>query len=283
MSELRRRMVADLRIRNYAPATQVMYIRRVQAMAEHFGRSPATLSREEVRGYLRLLSEQGASRSTFAQVVGALRFLYRFTLDRPEMVPDLPYPREKRRHPVVLSPEEVVRLLNAMPNLKHRTVAMVLFGAGLRISEGLALELRDIDSDRGVITVRHGKGDRDRQVPLSEVLLAALRTYWRAYEPDPFLFPGKDGKAAMGKGTIQKAIRTARARAGIAKPVTPHVLRHTYATHLLESGTDLRVIQILLGHGSLKTTQRYLHVATERVRSTVSPLDSLASELVKSE
>ena len=143
MSELRRRMVADLRIRNYAPATQVMYIRRVQAMAKHLGRSPADLGREEIREYLRLLSEQGASRSTFAQVVGALRFLYRITLDRPEMVPDLPYPREKRRHPVVLSPEEVARLLNAMPNLKHRSVAMVLYGTGLRISEALALELRD--------------------------------------------------------------------------------------------------------------------------------------------
>jgi len=164
-----------------------------------------------------------------------------------------------------------------MANLKHRTVAMVLYGAGLRISEALALELRDIDSDRGVILVRHGKGDRDRQVPLSEVLLAGLRSYWQAYQPDPFLFPGKDEKAPMGKGTIQKAIRNARARAGIAKPVTPHVLRHSYATHLL--GTDLRVIQILLGHGSLKTTQRYLHVATERVRSTVSPLDHLASAL----
>jgi integrase/recombinase XerD len=279
MSELRRRMLADLRIRNYAPATQDMYIRRVRAMAEHFSRSPADLSREEVRDYLRLLSEQGASRSTFAQVVGALRFLYAITLDRPEMVPDLPYPREKRRHPVVLSAEEVVRLLNAMGNLKHRTVAMVLYGAGLRISEALALELRDIDGDRDVITVRHGKGDRDRQVPLSGVLLTTLRTYWRAYRPEPFLFPGQDGKGPMGKGTIQKAIRTARVRASIAKPVTPHVLRHTHATHLLEAGTDLRVIQILLGHGSLKTTQRYLHVATERVRSTVSPLDSLAPEL----
>jgi integrase/recombinase XerD len=283
MSELRRSMVADLRIRNYAETTQDIYIRRVQAMAEHFGRSPAALSREEVRGYLRLLSEQGASRSSFAQVVGALRFLYAITLDRPEMVPDLPYPREKRRHPVVLSAEEVVRLLNAMANLKHRTVAMVLYGVGLRISEALALEVRDIDSDRGVITVRHGKGDRDRQVPLAGVLLSALRTYWRAYRPEPFLFPGQDGKGPMGKGTIQKAIRTARVRAGIAKPVTPHGLRHSYATHLLESGTDLRVIQILLGHGSLKTTQRYLHVATERVRSTVSPLDALASELVKTE
>jgi site-specific recombinase XerD len=272
-------MLADLRIRNYASATQDMYIRRVRAMAEHFSRSPADLSREEVRDYLRLLSEQGASRSTFAQVVGALRFLYQVTLDRPEMVPDLPYPREKRRHPVVLSPQEVVRLLNAMANLKHRTVAMVLYGAGLRISEALALELRDIDGDRDVITVRHGKGDRDRQVPLSGVLLATLRTYWRAYRPEPFLFPGQDGKGPMGKGTIQKAIRTARVRAGIAKPVTPHVLRHTHATHLLEAGTDLRLIQILLGHGSLKTTQRYLHVATERVRSTVSPLDSLAPEL----
>lgn len=284
MSELRQRMLTDLRIRNYAERTQAIYITRVADMARHLRRSPAALSAEEVHEYLRYLKEEReVSRSAFAQVVGALRFLYRFTLDRPEMVPHIPYPRIKRRHPVVLSPEEVVRLLNAIGNLKHRTVAMVLYGAGLRISEALALELRDIDSGRMVITVRHGKGDADRQVALSAVLLEALRTYWQAYRPARCLFPGQDPEKPMVSSTIQRVLKAARVRARIAKPAGPHVLRHSYATHLMEAGTDLRVIQTLLGHRSLRTTQIYTHVATERVRATRSPLDDLGPELVAAE
>jgi len=281
MSELRQRMLTDLRIRNYAERTQAIYITCVAEMARHLRRSPAALSAEEVREYLRYLKEEReVSRSTFAQAVGALRFLYRHTLDRPEMVPHIPYPRSKRRHPVVLSPAEVVRLLKAIGNVKHRTVAMVLYGAGLRISEALALELRDIDSGRMVITVRHGKGDSDRQVALSAVLLEALRTYWLAYRPARCLFPGQDREKPMVSSTIQRALKAARVRAGIAKPAGPHVLRHSYATHLMEAGTDLRVIQTLLGHRSLRTTQIYTHVATERVRATRSPLDDLGPELV---
>jgi len=281
MSELRQRMLTDLRMRNYAERTQGIYVTRVAEMALHFKRSPDTLSAEEVHGYLRHLKEaRGISRSAFAQVVGALRFLYRVTLDRAEMIPHIPYPRLKRRHPVVLSPEEVVRLLKAIGNLKHRTVAMVLYGAGLRISEALALELRDVDSARMVLTVRHGKGDQDRQVALSSVLLEALRVYWRAYQPRRYLFPGQEMDKPMGPSTIQRALKAARARAGIAKPASPHTLRHSYATHLMEAGTDLRVIQTLLGHRSLRTTAIYTHVATERVRTTRSPLDALSVELV---
>lgn len=281
MSELRQQMLADLRIRNYAERTQEIYITRVAEMARHFARSPQDLTKEEVRGYLRELKEgRRVSRSAFAQVIGALRFLYRVTLDRPDMVPYLPYPRLKRRHPVVLSAEEVVRLLRAIENLKHRTVAMVLYGAGLRISEALALELRDVDSARMVLTVRHGKGDRDRQVALSSVLLEALRAYWRAYRPSSWLFPGQKADRPLGPSTIQRAVKAARLKAKIAKPATPHTLRHSYATHLMEAGTDLRVIQTLLGHGSLRTTQIYTHVATERVRRTRSPLDALSPELV---
>jgi site-specific recombinase XerD len=284
MSELRRKMLTDLKIRNYAERTQEIYIARVAEMARYLKRSPADLSGEEVRDYLRYLKEERrVSRSAFVQVIAALRFLYGFTLKRQEMVPHMPYPRGKRRHPVVLSPEEVVRLLNAIPNLKHRTVAMVLYGAGLRISEALALELRDIDSDRMVITVRHGKGDSDRQVALSEVLLKSLRTYWLGYRPVRCLFPGVDREKPMVSSTIQRALKAARVRAGIAKPAGPHVLRHSYATHLMEAGTDLRVIQTLLGHCSLKTTQIYTHVATERVRTTRSPLDRLRPELVDAE
>jgi len=284
MSELRQRMLTDLRIRNYAERTQEIYITRVAEMARHFKRSPEELGHEEVRDYLRYLKEErGVSRSSFAQVVGALRFLYRETLQRPEMVPHIPYPRLKRRHPVVLSPEEVAGLLKAIRNLKHRTVAMVLYGAGLRISEALALELRDIDSGRMVITVRHGKGDADRQVALSVVLLEALRTYWRAYRPVRCLFPGRDPEKPLTSSAIQRALKAARVRAGIAKPAGPHVLRHSYATHLMEAGTDLRVIQTLLGHRSVRTTQIYTHVSREHVRRTRSPLDDLGPELVAAE
>ena len=281
MSELREQMLTDLRIRNYAERTQGIYIRRVAEMALYFKRSPDTLTADDVRGYLRHLKEErGVSRSAFAQMVGALRFLYRVTLDEPEMVAHIPYPRLKRRHPVVLSPEEVVRLLRAIRNLKHRTVAMVLYGAGLRISEALVLELRDVDSARMVLTVRRGKGDQDRQVALSSVLLEALRVYWRAYRPRSWLFSGQVPDQPLGPATIQRAVKAARVRAGIAKPASPHTLRHSYATHLMEAGTDLRVIQTLLGHRSLRTTAIYTHVATERVRTTRSPLDALSPDLV---
>ena len=228
MSELRQQMLADLRIRNYAERTQEIYIGRVAEMARHFKRSPEELTKEEVRGYLRYLKEERrVSRSAFAQAVGGLRFLYRVTLDRAELIPHIPYPRLKRRHPVVLSAEEVVRLLRATPNLKHRTVAMVLYGAGLRITEALALELRDVDSARMVLTVRHGKGDRDRQVALSSVLLEALRVYWRVYRPSSWLFPGQKADQPMGPSTIQRAVKAARLKAKIPKPATPHTLRHT--------------------------------------------------------
>ena len=284
MSELRRKMQADLGIRNYAERTQETYIARVAEMSRYFGRSPADLSAEEVREYLRYLKdEREVSRSALVQVIAALRFLYGFTLDRPEMVPKIPYPRSKRRHPVVLSRQEVVRWLRAIPNLKHRTVALVLYGAGLRIREALALELSDIDSERMVITVRHGKGDADRQVPLAEVLLEALREYWRAYEPPHCLFPGMDPERPLGPSTIQRALKVARQRAGIRKRASAHTLRHSYATHLLEAGTDLRVIQTLLGHRSLRTTQIYTHVAAHRLRSVASPLDDLRAELIAAE
>ena len=277
-------MLADLKLRNYAERTCEIYIGRVAEMAQHIGRSPDRIGRGEIRDYLRyLVMERGVSRSAYVQTTAALRFLYRTTLDRPGMIPHLPYPRQKRRQPVVLSRGEVGRLLKAIPNLKHRTVAMAQYGAGLRISEALHLQLGDVDSERMVITVLRGKGDVDRQVILSQVLLGALRQYWRAYKPTCWLFEGRDPDEPMGASTIQRAIKAARHRAGIAKPATTHALRHSFATHLLESGTDLRTIQVLLGHRSLKTTQIYTHVATDRLRGTVSPLDTLDVELTRPE
>lgn len=284
MSELRRKMLADLKVRNYAERTRAIYIARVAELAQHFGRSPDRIRRGEIGDYLRyLVVERGVSRSAFVQTTAALRFLYRTTLDRPGMIPHLPYPRQKRRQPIVLSRGEVARLLEAIPNLKHRTAAMAQYGAGLRISEALHLQLRDIDSDRMVITVRRGKGGVDRQVILSVVLLGALRQYWRAYKPTCWLFEGRDPDEPLGTSTIQRAIKAARLRAGILKPASAHTLRHSFATHLLESGTDLRTIQVLLGHRSLRTTQIYTHVATDRLRGTVSPLDTLDAELTRPE
>ena len=284
MSELRRKMQADLRVRNYSGRTQAIYIRRVAEMARHFGRSPDALGREELRGYLRYLKEErDVSRSAFKQTVGALRFLYRVTLDRPELVPHIPYPRQQRRDPVVLSQDEVGRLLKALENLKHRALAMTLYGGGLRISEVLGLEVRDIDSDRMVITVRHGKGDRDRQVVLSTVLLKTLRAYCRLYGPRTWLFEGQMPGQPLTSRAVQRVIKAGGERAGIMKRVTPHVLRHSYATHLLESGTDLRMIQTLLGHRALKTTAIYTHVATARLRSIKSPLDALSPEYIAGE
>ena len=283
MSELRQRMQADLEIRNYADGTQAIYIKRVAEMALHFRRSPDTLGRDEVRSYLHHLKNEDVSLSAFKQTVGALRFLYRVTLDRPEMVPSLPYPRHKKRAPVVLSAKEVGRLLKVLKNLKHRAAVMTLYGGGLRISEVLALQVHDIDSDRMVINVRHGKGDKDRQVVLPVVLLETLREYFRVYRPWPWLFCGAKAGQPLTTRTIQRVVTEAGERARITKRVTPHILRHSYATHLLEAGTDLRVIQTLLGHRSLRTTAIYTHVATDRLRAVTSPLDALELEAVSTE
>lgn len=283
MSELRQRMQADLEIRNYANSTQRLYIQRVAHMAQHFHRSPDMLDREEVRGFLLQLKDQGISRTRFIQTISALRFFYRVTLDRPEMVPSLPYPRHKRRNPVVLSAKEVGRLLKVLKNLKHRAAVMTLYGGGLRISEVLALQVHDIDSDRMVINVRHGKGDKDRQVVLPVVLLETLREYFRVYRPWPWLFCGAKAGQPLTTRTIQRVVTEAGEQARITKRVTPHILRHSYATHLLEAGTDLRVIQTLLGHRSLRTTAIYTHVATDRLRAVTSPLDALELEVVSTE
>lgn len=276
MNSLRWKLEADLKIRNYAEQTQTAYLARIAQVTDHFGRCPSTLGIEDVRQYLRhLLVERQVSRSAFAQTVSALRFLFGFTLSRPEVIPAIPYPRTSRRNPVVLSKREVVRLLSSMRTLRDRTVAMLLYATGLRISEALTLRQRDIDPERMVVTVRHGKGDRDRQVPLSPVLLDCLRAYRSTHRSPSWLFVGRDPRRALTPPTIQRAFRAARKRAGIAKRATPQVMRHSFATHLLDAGTDLRMIQVLLGHRSLGTTQVYLHVATERLRTVRSPLDDL--------
>jgi len=276
MTPLRRKMLADLQLRNYAARTQTMYLSRVAQMAAHLGRCPSRLTPEEVGDFLRYYRlEAGASLSAYKQMTAALRFLYRVTLKREGMVPHLPYPRRSERRPVVLSRDEITRLLTRLPTLKQRTIAMTLYGAGLRIAEALHLRVGDIDSTRGVVMVRHGKGDVERQAMLSPLLLDALRRYWRVHRPTDWLFPGRDPTRPLHERSVQRAISGAGRAAGIPKRVTPHVLRHSFATHLMEDGTDLRLIQVLLGHRSIKTTALYMHVASERIRSARSPLDAL--------
>jgi integrase/recombinase XerD len=280
MTPLRQRMLEDLRRRNYSPRTQTTYVDHVARFAEHFDRSPDELGPEEIRAYQLHLIERKVSWSLFNQAVCALRFLYRITLPRDWSVDQIPFPRRSKRLPTVLSPEEVQRLLGAVRNRKHRLVLMTLYATGLRVSEAAHLQVQDIDSARRVIRVRQGKGRSDRLVMLSHVLLEELRSYWRWCRPQLWLFPGSPPSNPIHITAIQKACKRARLDAGISKPVSCHTLRHSFATHLLEDGTDLRLIQTLLGHRSVSTTQRYTHVATPRIVATRSPLDRLRLEEV---
>jgi integrase/recombinase XerD len=276
MTPLRQRMLEDLRVRNYAPKTQRTYINAVARFAAHFGQSPDQLTGEHIRTYLvHLVDEKGISWSLFNQAVCALRFLYKVTMGRGEMVPDIPFPRAIKKLPTVLSAEEVARLLRAVRHPKHRMVLMTIYAAGLRISEALALKTNDIDSERMVIHVRQGKGRKDRTVMLSPQLLAALREYAHRMRPRDWLFPGRQLDHALHPTAIQRACAEAARTAALGKHASVHTLRHSFATHLLEAGTDLRLIQTLLGHNSIKTTAIYTHVSAQRLHSTPSPLDRL--------
>lgn len=280
MTPLRRRMLTDLRVRNYAPSTQKLYVSHVARFAAHFGRSPAELGAEQVRAYQRyLVDEKKVSWSYFNQAVCALRFLYQVTLDRPGMIEHLPFPRKERRLPTVLSTEEVVRFFDAISNLKHRALLLTVYAAGLRVSEVVSLRVADVDSKRMVIHVRQAKGNKDRLVMLSPVLLEALRRYCRWARPHDWLFPGQNPSRPLTTRTVQRVCRRAGDAAGLSKRVTVHTLRHSFATHLLESGADLRMIQTLLGHASLRTTSIYTHVSTQRLKEVRSPLDRLEQTL----
>jgi site-specific recombinase XerD len=269
-------MIDDLRVRNYAPGTINLYIRAVASFAKHFGKSPDTLGPEHIREYQTyLVKTKQASWSVFIQTVCALRFFYKVTLGKPRFIEDIPFPKHEKRLPVVLSAKELATFLQAIPNLKHRTVLMTMYGSGLRIAEALALRLPDIDSQRMLIRVQQGKGRRDRYTILTPTLLEALRDYWRSYKPPTLLFPGKTPEKPLTQNAMHRALRRARMRAGISKPVTTHTMRHCFATHLLEAGTNLRTIQMLLGHRSLNTSAIYLHVAAGALASDQRPVDLL--------
>lgn len=277
MTALRQRMLDDMQLRHMAPKTIRAYLDHVAKFAHFFGQSPERLGPEEVRQYqLHLVHERHLSWSTFNQAVCALRFLYRVTLNRDWAIAHIPFPRTERKLPVVLSPAELLQFLNSIRSLKYRTILMTAYGAGLRLSEVTHLRVSDIDSQRMVIRVRQGKGRTDRYVMLSPVLLQLLRRYWLAARPTTWLFPSRLPERPISPSAVQRACQRAARAAGLAKPVTVRTLRHCFATHLLESGTNIRLIQTLLGHRSVSTTQRYTHISAATVRATQSPLDHLA-------
>jgi len=280
ISPLRRRMVDDMTIRNLSPATQRSYLHAVSKFSRHFGRSPDTLGLEEVRDFQVHLVAKGVSWGSLNQVVCALRFFYGVTLGETTIPERIPYARTPRKLPVVLSADEVVRFLEAVSGLKSRAALTTAYAAGLRASEVAGLLIEDIDSDRGVIRVRHGKGAKDRDVMLSPQLLGILRTYWRLARPRRFLFPGRDEGRSINPTVLHAACRSAAKAAGLAKRVTLHTLRHSFATHLLENGADIRIIQALLGHANLSSTARYTHVASHTIRATPSPFDRLSVEVM---
>jgi integrase/recombinase XerD len=280
ISPLRRRMVEDMTVRNLSPATQRSYLYAVAKFSRFFGKSPERLDLEDVRTYQVHLASQGIAWATLNQTVAALRFFYGVTLGRPEIPERIAYAREPRRLPVVLSADEVVRFLEAVPSLKSRTALTTAYAAGLRVSEVVALKVADIDSGRMLIRVERGKGGKDRYVMLSAQLLAILRTYWRLARPRHWLFPGRDEEHPIDQTVLHAACRSACEAAGLTKHVTVHTLRHSFATHLLESGADIRIIQVLLGHTNISTTARYAQVATSTIQGTASPLDRLRLEVV---
>jgi site-specific recombinase XerD len=269
-------MTQDLRIRNYSDSTMTVYLDRVERFARFFGKSPARLGPEDIRAYqVHLVEERKVSWAMLNQTVCALRFLYRTTLGKDWAVRHIPYAKGEKKLPVVLSRKEVARLLHAAENRKHRTMLMTAYGCGLRLSEVVNLRVGDIDSSRMVVRVRNGKGRKDRYVPLSPALLKALRAYWREYRPADHLFPGANASEPFKPRTLGKVCERARSRAGLRKGVSMHTLRHSFATHHLEAGTDLRTLQIILGHNSLATTSIYLHVSAAKIHNAGSPLDLL--------
>ena len=281
MGKTRDAMLADLELRRYRPSTKTEYLRCAKNYVLHYMKSAEELGESEVRAFvLHLVRVKKVSASVQKMYVAAIRFLYTYTLRRPEVVLWLPWPKVPRSLPVVLSGTEVFSLLEAVESPKYRAILMCAYGAGLRVSEACALTPADIDSERMLIHVRDGKRSRDRYVMLGERLLEALRIWWRVEKParEAYLFPGTVAGRHVSPDTVRTVLKKAAVAAGVEKRTYPHLLRHSFATHLLESGTDIRVIQRLLGHGSIRTTERYTHVSTAHIARTKSPLDLLGTE-----
>ena len=280
MTQLRRMMLEELQRRNYSKSTIRYYLQTVANFAQHFGRSPDKLGPDELRSYQAyLLRERKLAVGTVIARVAALRFFFIKTLRRRLPLNDIPYPKHPRRLPTILTVEEVARLIDSARNFLDRTLLMVLYSTGMRNCEVRRLQVKDIDSNSMLIHIQHGKGGRDRYVPLSPKLLETLREYWRWMKPKTWLFPGTVHNWRADKPLTPKVVwdacQFAAQRAGIEKHVYPHLLRHSYATHLLETGADLRTIQLLLGHIELEHTVLYLHLSRRHLQAFPNPLDTL--------
>jgi site-specific recombinase XerD len=277
MTPLRQRMIEDMQLRNFSPNTQQAYVHAVAAFAKYIRRSPGELTVESVRRYLLyLVQERRVSWSTYNQARCALQFFSRVTLGKDERFDGLPCARNPKRLPTVLTPEELQRMFGATRNLKEAAVLMALYGTGLRASELASLRVRDIDSARMLVHVREGKGQKERVVKLPAHLLLVLREYWKEHKPKDWLFPQRVmPDRNIGRHEVLRLVTEAAQRAGIAKRVSPHTLRHSFATHLLDAGGDLRTIQVLLGHKHIRTTSIYVHVSQARIDAAPSPLDLL--------
>jgi len=282
VGQLRDRMEADLKLAGYSPSTCKIYLLYARLYTKHHMRSPAEMGEEEIRQYLlHMVEGRKISRETYRQIRAALTFLYTITLKRPTEVAYLPVRRKNVKLPVVLSGTEVQALIEAIHSPKYRAIVMAQYAGGLRISEACRLRPEDIDSKRMVIHIRAGKGGRDRYTVLSERLLAFLRDYFRKHRPEGWLFPGQTNTGHVTPEAARRVFRAAVNSAGISKPVTPHVLRHCFATHLLESGVDIAVLRTLLGHASLRATEVYTHVSVEHIGRVQSPLDLLGTPAAK--
>jgi integrase/recombinase XerD len=277
MTEMRRRMEEELKLRGCRPRTQKAYVEWVSRFAAHYRRAPEQMGEEQVRAYLvHLLEDQKLSRSTLVQAFCALKFFYVRVLRRPCEVEDLRFPRQqKKKLPRVLSESQVRQLLESAGNLKDQVILMTLYGSGLRLSELIHLVVKDIDSSKMQIRVREGKGGKDRNVVLPQTLLEVLRRYFRQYRPVNWLFYGRTPQQPIDDRAVQRMVRSLSERAGLRERVTAHTLRHSFATHLLEHGTELPYIQALLGHRNIKTTMLYLRVSPPALRKVISPLDRL--------
>jgi integrase/recombinase XerD len=274
MGKLREQMKGDLELRGLSPHTRDNYLRHVSQFSRHYGRSPRHLGEKEIKEYLLyLLREKKVSTATVNQCYHALKFLYERTLNRMWVMARVPRVRRLKQLPVVLDKEEVESLFSVTENLKHRAILMLIYSSGLRLTEAARLKVTDIDSKRMLVRIKQGKGRKDRYTILSKTALEVLREYWSQYRPTEYLFAGRfPGKPLTGR-SIQRVLIKAKDLAGIKKPATVHTLRHSFATHLLEAGTDLYHIQLLLGHRTLNTTTIYLHVSRKELARIISPLD----------
>ena len=276
MTPLRKRFTEDMQLRGLAPTTQRSYLHYVAEFAKYFNLSPDRLDLEAVRQYeIHLLEERRMSPASVNTFVSAIQFLYLVTLEMPWEKHCFPRVRVASKLPIVLDPEEVSEFFDYIPSLKYRAALMLCYGAGLRISEAVALKVSDIDSKRMLLRIEQGKGSKDRYVMLSPRLLAVLRRYWRAATPREWMFPSWRENKHMTQASLSQACRDASIKCGLNKRITAHMLRHSFATHLLENGTDTRVIQVLLGHSQIETTARYVRVSAHVIAGTPSPLDLL--------